>query len=228
MICAWCSVTESGVPAARRRRSSDLVAEELLDAALLEFAAHGFDGASTRGVAKRAGWHQPQINYHFASKEALWQAAVDKLFAELTAETAEVFAGPPGDLAGAFATGIRRFVAFSARRPELFRIMSLESTAGSDRLDWIIERHIRARFEIICAAWERLRVTGAGADIDGVTAYQMIVGFGSFPFANAPALHRLTGARATTPERAAEHAEALIALLLPTGNVESIPDRECS
>jgi AcrR family transcriptional regulator len=196
-----------------------LVAEDLLDAALLEFATHGFDGASTREVARKAGWHQPQINYHFASKEALWKAAVDKLFAELTVETEELFSAPPADLPGAFAKGIRSFVAFSARRPELFRIMSLESTADSDRLDWIVERHIRPRFEITCAAWERLRATGAGADIDGVTAYQLIVGFGSVPFANAPALQRLTGADATTPQRAAKHAEALIALLLPARNV---------
>lgn len=51
---------------ARRRRTSELVAEDLLDAALVEFVAHGFDGASTRAIAARAGWHQPQINYHFA------------------------------------------------------------------------------------------------------------------------------------------------------------------
>ena len=59
--------------------------EALLDAALHEFAAHGFDGASTRAIATRAGVHQPQINYHFDSKEALWRAAVDHLFARLDA-----------------------------------------------------------------------------------------------------------------------------------------------
>ena len=48
-----------------------------------EFGAKGFDGASTRAIARRIGAHQPQINYHFASKEALWTAAVDHLFAEL-------------------------------------------------------------------------------------------------------------------------------------------------
>lgn len=202
-------------PAPRQRRHSDLVAEDLLDAALLEFAAHGFEGTSTRQIARRAGWHQPQINYHFESKEALWQAAVDKLFAELASTTADLFSGPPSDLAGAFAEGIRRFVAFSARRPELFRIMSLESTADSERLDWIAERHIRPRFEIIRDAWERLRATGVGATIDGVTAYQLIVGFGSFPFANSPAVRRLTSLDMSNPAAVSGHADALIALLLP-------------
>ena len=51
----------------------------------MEFGAKGFDGASTRSIARRADAHQPQINYHFASKEALWAAAVDHLFARLGA-----------------------------------------------------------------------------------------------------------------------------------------------
>ena len=34
-----------------------------------EFAAHGFEGASTRAIAAAAGTHQPQINYHFESKD---------------------------------------------------------------------------------------------------------------------------------------------------------------
>ena len=59
----------------RRRKGSEVVVAQLLDAALVEFAAHGFAGASTRAIAERAGAHQPQINYHFSSKEALWQAA---------------------------------------------------------------------------------------------------------------------------------------------------------
>src|SRR5262252_7917561 len=59
------------------------IRERLLDAALLEFGAKGFDAASTRAIARRIGAHQPQINYHFESKEALWTAAVDHLFAEL-------------------------------------------------------------------------------------------------------------------------------------------------
>ncbi|NBR91752.1 MAG: TetR/AcrR family transcriptional regulator, partial [Rhodobacteraceae bacterium] len=45
-----------------------------------EFARNGFAGASTRAIAIRAGAHQPQINYHFSSKEALWRAVVDDLF----------------------------------------------------------------------------------------------------------------------------------------------------
>ncbi|MCY7300024.1 MAG: TetR/AcrR family transcriptional regulator [Ilumatobacteraceae bacterium] len=58
-----------------RRDLSEATRASLLDAAIHEFAAHGFDGASTRAIATRAGVHQPQINYHFASKLDLWRSA---------------------------------------------------------------------------------------------------------------------------------------------------------
>ena len=50
------------------------VRQSLIEAATVEFARNGFAGASTRAIAIRAGAHQPQINYHFSSKEALWRA----------------------------------------------------------------------------------------------------------------------------------------------------------
>src|SRR3954447_7993205 len=68
---------------ATMRRSRDDIRQQLLDSALVEFGAKGFDGASTRSIAQRVDAHQPQINYHFESKEALWAAAVDHLFALL-------------------------------------------------------------------------------------------------------------------------------------------------
>jgi TetR/AcrR family transcriptional regulator len=64
----------------RVRRSRTDIREALLESALAEFGAKGFDGASTRAIARRVQVHQPQINYHFESKAALWTAAVDYLF----------------------------------------------------------------------------------------------------------------------------------------------------
>ena len=55
----------------RVRRDRKNLRARLLDAALIEFGAKGFAGASTRAIARRVDTHQPQINYHFASKRAL-------------------------------------------------------------------------------------------------------------------------------------------------------------
>src|SRR6188474_1014268 len=74
----------------RARRTRDDLRQQLLESALVEFGAKGFDGASTRSIAQRVDAHQPQINYHFASKEALWAAAVDHLFDRLAAELGDL------------------------------------------------------------------------------------------------------------------------------------------
>src|ERR1700723_3306235 len=97
----------------RVRRAGTDVRQALLESALVEFGAKGFDGASTRAIARRVEAHQPQINYHFESKAALWTASVDFLFGLL----GQALGGTiPADLAGvgmpelgtAFAEGIRR------------------------------------------------------------------------------------------------------------------------
>lgn len=197
------------------------MAEELLDAALVEFAAHGYEGASTRAIAERAGCHQPQINYHFSSKELLWRAAVDRLFELMDAQ---VFAGlgdgeqdgtatvPPADV---LAEAVRRFVRFSARRPELHRIMNLESTVDSAQLDWIVERHVRPRFEQASGLWRAVRADGAGADLTELEVWELLIGVGALPFANAPLLRRLADVDLTDEDVVTAHAERLVALLLP-------------
>ena len=141
-------LSDDNIPEVRRtRRTRDDLREELLESALLEFAAKGFDGASTRSIAERVDAHQPQINYHFASKEALWDAAVEHLFGLLV----DAFAGlapldgthDPVELGRDVAEIFRRFVRFAAEHPELNRIMVQEATEDSDRLHRTIERHVR-------------------------------------------------------------------------------------
>ncbi|WP_211303090.1 TetR/AcrR family transcriptional regulator [Allonocardiopsis opalescens] len=200
-------------PARGRRRFSDVVAAEILDAALAEFAAHGFEGASTRAIAQRAGAHQPQINYYFSTKEALWRAAMDRLFAEL----GEVLDGLDiaGDPQAHAVTALRRFARFAARRPELHQIMSLESTSDSARLRWLTERHVRPLYDLFVHAWTRMRAAGVTVDLDPPRAFHLLVAFGAVPFAQAPWLRMVTGVEPSRQEWADEHADRLIALLLP-------------
>jgi AcrR family transcriptional regulator len=201
-----------------RRTRSD-IREQLIEAALVEFGAKGFEGASTRAIAQRVDAHQPQINYHFASKEALWFAAVDHLFARLGEELAGVSlpAGTddPAQLAAGFAEAIRRFVRFAAAHPELNRIMVHEATEDSDRLSWMVEHHVRPIYAVIRDVWQRLRDVGIAAPIDADTVHYVIVGAASLPFVNAPEARLLTGAEPTTLTWVEAHADSLVATLLP-------------
>ena len=60
--------------------------DRMLDAALGAFSELGYDGASTREIAARAGVNQGLIPYYFGSKQELWQEAVDRCFASLHRE----------------------------------------------------------------------------------------------------------------------------------------------
>jgi AcrR family transcriptional regulator len=59
----------------RLRSSSDERREQLIRAAVKEFAAHGFHATSTAAIAKRAGISQPYIYALFPNKRELFLAA---------------------------------------------------------------------------------------------------------------------------------------------------------
>jgi TetR/AcrR family transcriptional regulator len=204
----------------RTRRARADIREALLESALVEFGAKGFDGASTRAIAQRVEAHQPQINYHFESKEALWEASVDYLFGLLGeaiggALPDDLVGASESDLATAFAEGIRRFVRFAAEHPELNQIMVHEGTAASDRLVWITETHIKPYFEGIGLAWQMLRDFGRVAPIDSDVLYYLLVGAVSQPYVTASEVRLLAGRDPRDPEWIDAHAEALVSILLP-------------
>jgi AcrR family transcriptional regulator len=66
----------------RERKSKDVRREEILDAALLEFAEGGLHGASTEDIARRAGISQPYVFRLFGTKKELFRAVVARCFRE--------------------------------------------------------------------------------------------------------------------------------------------------
>src|SRR5512132_2075429 len=74
--------------AVTERKTADQRREDVLDAALSVFAAHGLSGASTDEIARRAGISQPYLFRLFRTKKELFIASVERCFAE-TRETFE-------------------------------------------------------------------------------------------------------------------------------------------
>jgi AcrR family transcriptional regulator len=56
--------------------------DDVLDAALVEFADRGYEGASTEDIARRAGISQPYLFRLFGTKKELFKAAVSRCFRE--------------------------------------------------------------------------------------------------------------------------------------------------
>ena len=64
------------------RKSQAERREEILAAAIDEFAAHGYHGASTEGIARRAGISQPYVFRLFGTKQELFKLVVARCFRE--------------------------------------------------------------------------------------------------------------------------------------------------
>jgi AcrR family transcriptional regulator len=70
------------------RRTADERRALVLDAAIAEFAAEGYHGASTTAIARRAGISQPYIYALFESKRALFLAAYREVAERIRAHLA--------------------------------------------------------------------------------------------------------------------------------------------
>ena len=196
------------------RPSADSTRERILDAALDVFAERSFDGASTREIALRSGVTQPLLNYHFSTKVELWRAAVDRLFALLTSTLSARVEGLRGvDEVTTTRLIMREFVSFSARHPELHRIITGECKTDTPRMDWMVERHIRPLYEDTVARFTHLTEQGHIPSIPPAHLYYILTGAGPTMFVLGPECRRLTGLDPTSEEVVEAHADAVITLL---------------
>lgn len=196
------------------RPSADATRERILATALNLFSERSFDGASTREIARHAGVTQGLLNYHFSSKDELWRAAVDGIFGELTEALDKRAVGLRGvDELTIAKLLIREFVHFSANHPQLHRIITQECKSDGPRMDWLVERHVRPRYEQTTALFEQLVRAGHVADIPVAHLYYILTGAGPTMFVLAPECRRLSGIDPHAPETVEAHADAMIALL---------------
>src|SRR6201985_1956292 len=112
----------------------------ILDAAIAEFAARGFEGAGIRAIADRLGLQHPLITYHYRTKDILWRAAAEHAFAQIRDEwDAAAQQGsnlsPLARLRQEYTTLFRYTVAF----PEFHRFMRQETLTDNPRLKWVAE-----------------------------------------------------------------------------------------
>jgi TetR/AcrR family transcriptional regulator len=204
-------------PVRATRPSADATRQRILAAALDLFADRSFEGASTRDIAARAGVSQPSLNYHFRSKDVLWQAAVDALFARLNTALLTRIDGLRGvDLVTTAKLVIRDFIEFSAANPQLHRIITQESKADGERIDWLVDQHVRPLYELTTDLFGRLAAAGAVPDIPPAFLYYLLTGAGPTIFVLAPECRRLAGFDPLSPEAVQTHADAVIELLFRT------------
>ncbi|MEV5824217.1 TetR/AcrR family transcriptional regulator [Spirillospora sp. NPDC052242] len=100
--------------------TSDSGRERILDVATRLFAAHGYDGTSTRLIAETAGLNIATVAYHVGGKRDLYLAVMERAHqTERAALEAAIADLPGGGGAGALLALVDRYVDFCAANPAI-------------------------------------------------------------------------------------------------------------
>lgn len=193
-------VTPRAAPRKTQRASPAVPATELdgreriLAVATRAFSELGYEGATTAQIARDAGVTQPLVHHHFGSKDGLWRAAMDRVFANVP----RFLPAADGDPATTLLAGIEPFVRFVAAHPEATRIVAREGTTASPRLDYLVERYVGAPFrEIVDAVRAGQRSGAVFEDVRPELVLFFILGAGSHLFDVTAFAKRSVGVDAT-------------------------------
>ncbi len=110
---------------ARRREPEAQIEHRILAAAVAEFAEHGFAGARIERISKQAGTVDRMLYYYYGNKERLYQAVLEKLYADMIGAQRD-FVLPPDPVAG-----MRQLIEHAwdhyAANPDLVRVIMNEN-----------------------------------------------------------------------------------------------------
>jgi len=108
-----------------RTRDPERSREAILEAATEEFVAHGFSGARTAEIAKRAGVPQGLLYHYFENKQGLFGAVMNASLEPYFQATIDLLENPPqGPGAELLEAAIRLYFAFLAENPHVARLMA--------------------------------------------------------------------------------------------------------
>ncbi len=194
----------------RRRRQQRSVDTRLriVNAALAEFAKFGFDGASTRGISQAAEVPHSLVIHHFSSKAELWHETVTEAASWYLARLFRLEDDLAGDAASRLRTFCAEYIRFSADHPDFFRMMTQENTLRSERIEWLVEHHVRHLVKRISGLIAEAQAQGRFVEGDPTELLYMFVGAATGPYRSSREIELLTGNSPHEPARVEEHIRA--------------------
>jgi AcrR family transcriptional regulator len=193
------------VPTPRRSQAdrSRATRTALVQTARTLFAERGYAAVSTEEIVRAAGVTRGALYHHFADKRELFQAVLEQLEAELTADLDTAAADAPDPLTGGLAA-LGRFLQH-CQQPEVIQISLTDAPAA---LGWQTWRDIQSRYglRLIIRMLEGAAADGALAPAPIPTLAQLVL--------SACIEAALTIAHADDREAAKTNAEQALTALL--------------
>jgi AcrR family transcriptional regulator len=172
--------------------------EEILDVATRLFAERGYEGTSMNDVAERVGMRKASLFYHFATKDALYEAVLDRLVASMQAALEQVYT-QSGSYAERLEAVTDTVVGVLGSHQYAARLLMREA------MDWgpMMKGKLLDRIlEVLdaSAAWVRVGQE-AGVFVEGDAKHIVLSALGMhfLPFALGPLVEKYTGTDAFDP-----------------------------
>ena len=152
----------------------------LLAAARARFLADGVDGASLRAIARDAGSNLGMLYYYFPSKDDLFLAVVEEVYARLLADLTESLG--PGSFEERIGRVYARIAAMSDHELEVVKLAMREVIGGSPRLGRLVERFQRGQLPLIDGAlMDGMRTGAVRTDLPPPVALMLTFAIGALP-----------------------------------------------
>jgi TetR/AcrR family transcriptional regulator len=186
--------------------------EKILEAAIEEFAAFGYEGASVRKVARKAGAQHTQITYHFESKPGLWRAVLAKLATSFVTKQLERKAGLRGvDEAIQMRLLMEEFIVHSSQDLNLHKIMTHAANNGVE-LDFLIDGALKPYFTMMAELIAAVQARGQFVSGEPNHLHYLFIGATTRIFMQASEPDMIIGKSIRSPEFLAEHVRACLSL----------------
>jgi AcrR family transcriptional regulator len=146
--------------ATKRSEQAAATRDRLLEAAMRLFARSGYTASSVAAIGEEAGVSRGLVNFHFATKENLLRAVIERLVDELEREMFP--SDPPDDPLAALAVLVQAHERYLIEQPERARLLfRLQAEALNPALGVHAFAELHQRWlERTEAWWERARADG--------------------------------------------------------------------
>lgn len=203
-----------------RAKQREKSRKRILTSAIDIFSQAGYEASSLADIASQAGVKKALVQYHFSTKELLWQASASQIWTERNQELADFITDaesgknsidPQSRMRNAFVA----VVEFTREKPQWLWFMFHEGAANGDRLQWLIDNFIGADYEqgqYFISDYQSRGLIRPGSPlqlinlISGALTYNLLV---------APQTYRATHKDMTSEPAITEQVDLLLAMLAP-------------